>query len=475
MAWVLALPPVGWWPLGPVAIAMLASALYGQPLRRRVAIGGLVGLVVFALTLRWAVIFTVPGYVLLVASQSAFLALAAALVPAGRGALLALPGTVALVEVVRHRWPLSGLPLSGLDISQAEGPLRSLASLGGPFSLTLAAGAIGVLVVVVAREPGVTRRAVASSGVAAVLAAAVMLPTGPGTSAIPGTLRVATVQGGGVRGVPAVRADQSAVFDRHVEASASIEGPLDLVLWPEDVIDIDGPFAGSGQHETLAVLARRLDATVVAGVVVDADPGRDAGAVRRFRNLAVAIGSDGRIADVYDKVIRVPFGEYVPWRSVVDHVADLSLIPRDAVPGTGPGTLATPVGRLGVSISFEGMFARHARAAVRDGASLLVIPTNAASYVTADVPSQQIAAARLRALETGRNVLLAAPTGPSAIVDAAGVVLARSELERPAVLGQTVQRRDGLTPYARFGDMPAAAVAVGLAIAGWALSRTRRD
>lgn len=472
---MLALPPFGWWPLGPAAVALLGAALRGQPLPWRALIGGGAGLVLFGLTLRWAVIFTVPGYVLLVSSQAAFLALAAALAPPRRGALLALPGTVVLVELVRHRWPLSGLPLSGLDLSQAEGPLRSLAALGGPLSLLLATAVVGVLVLVTVRGPGMARRILAASCAVAALAAVVLLPTRPGTSAIPGTLRVATVQGGGVRGVPEVRADPAAVFDRHVDASAGIDGPVDLVLWPEDVVDLHGPFAGSPQHEALVTLARRLGATVVAGVVVDADPQSDARAVRRFRNLAVAIAPDGSITDLYDKVIRVPFGEYVPWRSLVDRIADLSLIPRDAVPGTGPGTLTTPAVKLGVSISFEGMFARHARAAVRDGASLLLIPTNAASYVTADVPAQQVAAANLRALETGRSVLVAAPTGPSAIVDAAGTVLARSELERPAVLEQTVQRRGGLTPYARLGDTPAAAVAAGLVIAAGAMANRRRD
>lgn len=129
--------------------------------------------------------------------------------------------------------------------------------------------------------------------------------------------------------------------------------------------------------------------------------------------------------------------------------------------------LDTSVGDLGVSISFEGLFASPSRAAVTAGAEVLLNPTNAASYVTADVPSQQVAAARLRAVETGRTVLVAGPTGPSAIIDATGVEVARSALERPAVLRATVSRRTGLTPYVRSGDVPVLATGLILLALGW--------
>jgi len=73
------------------------------------------------------------------------------------------------------------------------------------------------------------------------------------------------------------------------------------------------------------------------------------------------------VVDRYDKVRLVPFGEYVPARRLVAALADLSAVPRDALPGRGTGLLRTPAGRAGVVISYEVLFSDRARAAIRAG------------------------------------------------------------------------------------------------------------
>ena len=443
LAWVAALPPIGVWVAGPVAVALLGLAVHGLGARWRALLGGTTGLVVFGATLRWATIFTVPGYVLLVLVEAAFVALAALLVPRGRQWLLALPPAVSLAEWLRHMWPLSGL-----------------AAYGGPALVTLVTAGLGALLVhvlVAGRRRGAVTGAL---GVGAVLAAALVVPSAPGTQETGEPLVVATVQGGGARGLPAARTGPTDVLVRHLDVSRDIDPEVDLVLWPENVVDIDGPLHNRGDAAVVSSLAKRLQTPVVAGVTTDAPASPDDRVgVRRFRNLAVAFAADGTLGATYDKVVRVPFGEYVPARPVVARIADLSLIPREAVPGSGPGVLDTEVGRVGVLISFEGLFASRARAAARAGATLLLVPTNAASYVTDDVPAQQVAAARLRAAETGRWVALAGPTGPSAIVRHDGVVQARSRLEVPALLEEQVQPRTGRTPYTVLGDLPVLTVA----------------
>ncbi len=128
----------------------------------------------------------------------------------------------------------------------------------------------------------------------------------------------------------------------------------------------------------------------------------------------------------FEKVHRVPFGEYVPYRSLIAHVADLSGVPLDAVPGHGTGLLRTPAGPLGLLVSFEVFYAGRSRASVRAGAELLVVPTNTSSYATAQVPTQEVAAGAVQAVETGRDLVQAAPTGYSTVVDHRGRVLQRS-------------------------------------------------
>ena len=141
---------------------------------------------------------------------------------------------------------------------------------------------------------------------------------------------------------------------------------------------------------------------------------------------------------VFEKVHRVPFGEYVPFRSLFSHFADLSGVPVDAIPGHGTGFLRTPAGPLGLLVSFEVFYAGRSHESVRAGAQLLAVPTNTSSYGTSQVPTQETAAAIVQAVETGRDLVQAAPTGFSAVVTQRGVVLQRSALGRRQVLFATV-------------------------------------
>jgi len=280
-----------------------------------------------------------------------------------------------------------------------------------------------------------------------------------------GHLRVAAAQGGGKRGVRAVKSDPQLVFDRQLRASERATPPVDLVLWPEDVIDV-ARLTRSPEERAVGALARRLDATVVAGIVEDA--GSD-----HFRNAAVVWAPDGRVVARYDKVHRVPFGEYIPFRNLIRHLADLSSVPRDERSGRGPGRLDTPVGRLAVVVSYEVFFGDRARSGIRAGGRLLLVPTNASSFKSSQVPGQEVAAARLRAIEGGRWVVQAAPTGYTAVVDQRGRVRARSRLAVAATVQRTVGLRRGRTLATRLGQRPVTAAAL-VALAGLALGARPR-
>jgi apolipoprotein N-acyltransferase len=123
-------------------------------------------------------------------------------------------------------------------------------------------------------------------------------------------------------------------------------------------------------------------------------------------------------------------------------------------------------------------FGDRSRSAVRSGAALVLVPTNAASYQTSQVPDQEVAAARLRASETGRDVVQAAPTGFSAFISAAGEVQQRTDLGAQQVITATVPLRAGSTPYTRTGDPPwlllALACLAAPGLAGLATARSRR-
>jgi apolipoprotein N-acyltransferase len=186
-----------------------------------------------------------------------------------------------------------------------------------------------------------------------------------------------------------------------------------------------------------------------------------------FRNEVVAWGPRGNIVGVFEKVHRVPFGEYVPFRSFFAHFADLSGVPTDAVPGDGTGLMRTPAGPLGLMVSFEIFYAGRSHESVRAGAELLTVPTNTSSYSTSQVPTQETAAAVVQTIETGRDLVQAAPTGFSAVVTQRGVVVERSDLGKRQELFATVALRRGMTPYDHWGDLPVLILSALALVFGW--------
>ncbi len=466
-------PPMGFWPLGVLGLAALVALLRGRPARTRALVGFVGGLGLYAVTISWFAEFNVIGAIASMAAEAAFMAGAAWATPPWRGRRAGFVGAVVLQDWVRTYVPFGGVPLGGVPLGQAAGPLVPAARLGGQLGLTgvtaMAAVALELLVATAAgRGPG-ARTWGRAGELAAMFAVVVALPvagvlTPAGRSV--GTLRVALVQGGGRRGLRAVETSAQRAYDAQVTETAQVRGPVDLIVWPEDVVALPGPLAGSPQAAQLGAIARAHGAPLLAGVTEDV--GAD-----KFRNAIVEWSAGGAVVGRYDKVHRVPFGEYIPLRSLVRHVVSLDAVPRDAIAGRGSGSLATPAGPVAITISYEVFFPDRARSAVRAGGQVLLVPTNTASYTTTQVSAAELAAMRVRAWSTGRDVALVAPTGWSAVVDSHGRVLQRSRLDVPAVLEATLTRRTARTPWVRWGDLPTLVAAALLASGGWALARRR--
>jgi apolipoprotein N-acyltransferase len=441
-AWALAAPPRGWWPLLPLGAGLLAIALAGRGVRSRLGLGAIAGLALYGTTLPWLTDFSPPGYVVMVVLQAALLAVAAALVVRW----WALPGALALLEAGQSRFPLGGFPLPALVHSQPDGPFVLAAPLGGSLLVTGLAAAAGLAPAALVLLPDARRRALTLTA----LAVGTLFPIAAGaavSTAPAGVLDAAVVQGGGPRGTRAVFTDPADVTARHLSVLDTVTGSPDLVLLPEGVVVVDAPLATTTDSDRLSERARQLGSALVVGVVEGEQDG--------FRNAAVAYAPDGRLVDRYEKEHRVPFGEYIPARTLLSKLTDATaLVPKDAIIGRGTARLQLPATVAGVVISYEVFFPDRTREAVDAGGRLLLVPTNASSYVGEQVPSIELAAARLRAREFGRAVLQAAPTGYSAIVLPDGQVRAHSELGAPALLRERVPLRTGLTPFARFGDVP---------------------
>ncbi len=457
-----AVPPWGWWPLAFVGVALLDRLIAGQGWRRRFARTWLVAAAWLLPGMVWMFDFTAPGYLVAVTIFSAFFGVAAALCPPGRGRWIALPALITLAEMARWRFPFGGEPLATLAMSQADAPLGQTARLLGSY-LIVGLVVLGGIALSAAwdRQWWVSGSIVV--GLVLVTALAGVAPRGHDI----GHLRVAVVQGGGPQHTRAVDTDNWVVFQREVEATETIKGPVDLVLWPEDVVGLEGTLAENPRYENeISRLARQLHTTMVVGVTEGVSD-------THFRNASIVFNPDGSVGDRYDKVRRVPFGEYVPFRSLIEKVAgpNSGLPERDAIPGTKPAVVHTQVGTLGVVISWEVFFADRARDAISHGGTVLLNPTNGSSYWLDVLQSQQIASSRLRAIETGRWTLQASPTGFSAILTPDGRVTQRTGISEQKVLTQIIAERQGQTWATDVGPWPVLVLSLLAVAFAWVLAR----
>lgn len=465
VALCLSLPPFGFWPLAAVGLVGLDRAIADQPARVRFRRGWLVAMACFVPSLSWMTALTAPGYLIACVAYAGMLGAGVAAAPPGRGRWLALAGTWTLAELVRWTWPFGGVPLANLAIGQVAGPLAPVLRVGGGLLLLLVTVLVGQAAAAAVR---LAWRPAAGLAIAALLVVlgSTVAPHGHDI----GTAEVALVQGGGEQGTRKSDTGVIDVFKRHVEATSLVEPPVDLVVWPEDVIDTDEDFTSDPWADAVGDLARDLDAPMIVGTVEGAGP--DA-----FRNGAVLVDASGEVVDRYDKVHRVPFGEFVPFRSLLEKVAGDALPDRDALIGELPGHLDVPgpVGRVATPLSWEIFFPDRTREGVEDGARLILNPTNGSSFSGTIVQTQQVASSRMRAIETGRWVLQVAPTGFTAVVDDDGNVLERSSISERRVIQREVHLREGLTIYTRLGNLPGLLLAALLIAAGWAIERRPRS
>lgn len=470
------LPPWGIWPLAFVGIILFEISLGAAPTRAvRFRYGWLFGAGWLYPGMVWMWFLTAPGYLIAAALFATFHGLAAMIAPSGNWRVIGRPLAHTLAEALRFCFPFGGVPLASLAISQSSGPFVGVARVGGPVLLTWLTLQIGFALA--GPSPGVPRfarrnRPAAQGaphgmfGLLAVVALLVIAAVAPSGDATGKRLTVAIVQGGGPQGTHAVnivRCDALGEIDdagefsgsrcvtlRQLAATRKLQpsNDLDVVVWPENVVDVDS-FSASTEFAEIAAEAKRLNATFLVGVTEETS-------ANRFTNAQVVVTPDGDYTGRYDKVRRVPFGEYVPLRGLLEALgAPTNLVPRNAVAGTDPAYLTLPDGtRVAVVISWEVFFGGRARDGVSHGGELLINPTNGSSYTWTVLQTQQVASSRLRAIETGRWVAQAAPTGFSAFVSPDGDVYDRTSVSKQAVITRSLELRTGDTWYVSLGDKP---------------------
>ncbi len=462
----VAFPPYDLWPLAPVGVAALVLLTRGV----RPGLGALLGLVhglaTFLPLVSWMTVIGPDAWVMLSLLEASFLALMGALLPG----VLRLPGwpvwAAALwvaQEAARDRLPFGGFPWGRLAFAETAAPFTPYAAVGGAPLVSFATALCGALLaaaVLAGRRGGAVPRggglrAPAALGVAALIVpvAGLVVPTGAGEGR---AATVALVQGG----VPGEGLDflgeREQVLRNHVDATGrlaarvragSVPAP-DLVVWPENASDID-PFTDPSAGELIDGAVRDVGVPVLVGAVLDG-PGPD-----HVSNTGIVWDPATGAGERYVKRHPVPFGEYIPFRAQLSGlIKRLDQIPRDFYAADEPGNLTLGPAAVGDVICFEVAYDDLVRDVVTGGADLLVVQTNNATYNGTGQPQQQMAMSRLRAVEHGRTVLVAATSGISAVVDADGEVVARADERTVRTLVEEVTLHEGTTLATRLGALP---------------------
>ena len=461
------LPPWGWWPLAFIGIAIFARITTSGTTRPRTQflLGTIFAFGWFAPGMCWMWFLTPPGYVIAVLLFAALHGVASVIGSRSMYPLVALPLAHALAETFRFSFPFGGVPLASLAISQSASPLVGIVRIGGPLLLTFCVLQIGFALSQLVVAPKLKHVAVFSAIVALIVCAGIIAPRGNDTGE---TRTIAAVQGGGPQGTLAINTNPRDVVERHLAATRAISSTnLDMVIWPENVIDV-ADFYDSDERVEIAEQAARLGAPFVVGITEDMN-------ARYFTNAQIVVNEDGTLGDRYDKVRRVPFGEFVPLRGLLETLgAPVDRIPRDALAGSDIARLQVGNTTVGVAISWEVFFSGRANEGVEAGGSMLVNPTNGSSYTGTILQTQQIASSRLRAIENGRWLVQVSPTGFSAFISPTGEVFDRTGVSEQRVLERTINLRTGRTLYSNLGDLPFIVVMVAVLASLAFIARKRR-
>lgn len=529
-ALLVAFPLYGLWWAAPIGVAALALAVDGRRLRAGAGLGLIAGLVFFAPLLSWTNLHVGPTPWLLLSlfQASYFVLLGMALAWTSPLSKRWWPLTIALLwvaqEALRDRAPFGGFPWGRLAFSQGDAPALAFASLAGAPLVTFVVALAGGLLAAAVRHFLTGARDTASrqadagadaganavgagsagqdhdnfpetarilapkttssrilrgswgvAGAVAVMAVGLIVPLSqPNGDAVV----VAIVQGNVPRMGLDFNAQRTEVLKNHIRGTLQLAEDVkagkakqpDLVVWPENASDID-PLRDMGAAADIGDAAVAIKAPILVGAVLSG-PGEN-----ESRNAGIVWvpnkGPDG----MYLKRHPVPFAEYMPLRPLVEPIAKAitnkaKLLRTDFVAGTVPGVLDLNGTKVGDVICFEVAYDEVVRDVVQSGAELIAVQTNNATFDESEA-AQQLAMVRLRAVEHGRDALMASTVGISAFVEADGSLYQPTQFNTAAVIVRELHSGASTTLATRLGMWPEVFL-TALAVSALILTATRR-
>ncbi|WP_438354683.1 apolipoprotein N-acyltransferase [Microbacterium sp. CJ88] len=465
----LASPPVGWWPLTFASVTVALLTLIGRSISGALLVGTVFGAVFYTTHLVWVGEFLGPVPWLALAGLEAVL-FGVGAVPitlayrwtarhrSRNGMQLAavpllVAGLWAAREVVMGTWPYSGFPWARLGMTQVGGPIAEVASWTGVTGLSFLIVAVCAAGVQWLRAGGIRfHKGLIPAGVVAVVL--VIVPQFPTTSA--GEFRVGWVQGNGPTGYFDDKTPGD-VLAAQTAATRPLYGqPMDLLAWPEGGVDAD-PLNDPAAAETLDRVVRSTGAPLLMNAATTRGD--------QVFNTSLLWTADPGDRQRHDKVNPVPFGEYVPDRWFYELIVPelVGLIQREYTPGTNSPIVQVGDVGVGLAICFDVIYDTVIWDGASSGAEVFVFQTNNADFRGTDENLQQLAFARMRAIETGRAVVNVSTVGTSQVIAPDGTTLDSIGVDTADASITTVPLRTGLTPGVILGPWLTALIVLAAA------------
>ena len=357
------------------------------------------------------------------------------------------------MEMLRSTWPLSGMPWGRLAYAVVDTPVAPTLAYVGMNGVSFLLAAIGFLLARLLVCSGATERLVAATSLTALGAVSVLATFVPYTLASTGTTTVAAIQGDVPGPGNNVLFDPRGLTANHVDATIDLADQVaagqapapDFVVWPENSTALD-PFTDAFVNNGIERAVQAIGVPVLVGGLVDQGPDE-------LLNQGIVWDPVTGPGETYTKQNPVPYGEYIPWRDEMPSwfltAGRLGEIGRDMQ----AGDRTTPLDLAGVSVAdaicFDIVYDGGIYHQVENGAQMLVVQTSNASFIFTDQIEQQFATTRLRAIETGRWLVVAAANGISGVVAPDGTVVDSSTRLTRDILVDTVDLKTGETPAIR--------------------------
>jgi apolipoprotein N-acyltransferase len=355
------------------------------------------------------------------------------------------------METILDYIPFGGFPWGRIAYDSADAPWANLMPYG---SSSLVAAAILLISALMIPSLGfVLQKAFAASIVFVIAIAAFSLflqDLDKRDIKSAGKIDLALIQGSVPRVGLSFNEQKMEVLKYHIKETdnllANTSQNFDAILWPENSIDVD-PFLNQDAGDIIKDVLKNYDKPLLSGAVLQNNEGLS-------NSVILWDPVDLNVADSYEKMHLVPFGEYLPFRELLSkYIKRFSLIPQDFIPGINPNNITLNEAVISPVICFEIAWNDNIFKQIKNGGQLISVHTNNATYAFSNQLEQQFMITRIRAMETGRDIVVTATTGVSAHINRYGEVVWSSKEFVPQSKIVNPSLYSDITPAVKYSEV----------------------